>query len=94
MIKPLGASSSIGSLLPISSRRMSLTQAPRISALWGCAHRHRKKLREAGRFQRAVGNTIDPVDGYRAFCGHDPGVDALMRERGFPVAKTEAKPAR
>ena len=33
----------------------------------------------------AVGNTIDPADGYRAFRGHDPGIAALMRRRGFPV---------
>jgi len=33
----------------------------------------------------AVGNTIDPADGYRAFRGKDPGIGALMRKRGFPV---------
>jgi peptidyl-dipeptidase Dcp len=33
----------------------------------------------------AVGNTIDPADGYRAFRGRDAGIDALMRKRGFPV---------
>jgi peptidyl-dipeptidase Dcp len=38
----------------------------------------------------SVGNTIDPADGYRAFRGKDPGIDALMRKRGFPVA-TRAK---
>ncbi|RJS23235.1 M3 family peptidase [Corallococcus sp. H22C18031201] len=31
----------------------------------------------------AVGNTVDPFDGYRAFRGHDATLDALMRERGF-----------
>jgi len=31
----------------------------------------------------SVGNTIDPADSYRAFRGHDAGVDALMRKRGF-----------
>jgi peptidyl-dipeptidase Dcp len=31
----------------------------------------------------AVGNTIDPAEGYRAFRGRDPAVDALMRKRGF-----------
>ncbi len=31
----------------------------------------------------SVGNTIDPMDGYRAFRGRDPGTDALMRTRGF-----------
>jgi peptidyl-dipeptidase Dcp len=40
----------------------------------------------------AVGNTIDPADGYRAFRGRDPGIAALMRKRGFPVP-AEAKPA-
>jgi len=33
----------------------------------------------------SVGNTIDPADGYRAFRGRDPSIDALMRKRGFPV---------
>ncbi|MEZ5312896.1 MAG: M3 family metallopeptidase [Thermoanaerobaculia bacterium] len=32
-----------------------------------------------------VGNTIDPADGYRAFRGRDAKIDALMRDRGFPV---------
>jgi peptidyl-dipeptidase Dcp len=31
----------------------------------------------------SVGNTVDPADGYRAFRGRDPGIDALMRKRGF-----------
>ncbi|HUF17950.1 MAG TPA: M3 family metallopeptidase [Thermoanaerobaculia bacterium] len=30
-----------------------------------------------------VGNTIDPAEGYRAFRGRDPEVEALMRKRGF-----------
>jgi peptidyl-dipeptidase Dcp len=34
----------------------------------------------------AVGNTVDPADGYRAFRGRDPGIDALMRKRGFSTA--------
>jgi peptidyl-dipeptidase Dcp len=33
----------------------------------------------------SVGNTIDPVDGYRAFRGRDAGIAALMRDRGFPT---------
>ncbi len=33
----------------------------------------------------SVGNTVDPADGYRAFRGHDAGIEALMRKRGFPV---------
>ncbi|TGE25149.1 M3 family peptidase [Hymenobacter aquaticus] len=40
----------------------------------------------------SVGNTIDPADGYRKFRGRDPKIDALMKERGFPL-KTAAKPA-
>jgi peptidyl-dipeptidase Dcp len=32
----------------------------------------------------SVGNSVDPVEGYRAFRGRDPGVGALMRRRGFP----------
>ena len=31
----------------------------------------------------AVGNTIDPAEGYRRFRGRDPQIDALMRKRGF-----------
>ena len=41
----------------------------------------------------SVGNTVDPADGYRAFRGHDPGINALMRKRGFPVpVAAAAKP--
>jgi peptidyl-dipeptidase Dcp len=32
----------------------------------------------------AAGNTVDPAEGYRAFRGRDPTIDALMRKRGFP----------
>jgi peptidyl-dipeptidase Dcp len=42
-----------------------------------------KRLRE---HVFSVGNTVDPADGYRAFRGRDPGIAALMRKRGFPVA--------
>jgi peptidyl-dipeptidase Dcp len=35
----------------------------------------------------SVGNTIDPEEGYRAFRGRDPSIDALMRKRGFAPAK-------
>ncbi|HEX2121554.1 MAG TPA: M3 family metallopeptidase [Thermoanaerobaculia bacterium] len=35
----------------------------------------------------SVGNTIDPAEGYRAFRGRDPKIDALMRKRGYPVAQ-------
>src|SRR5688572_3569691 len=31
----------------------------------------------------SVGNTGDPAEGYRAFRGRDPTIDALMRRRGF-----------
>jgi len=33
----------------------------------------------------SVGNTVDPADAYRAFRGRDARIDALMRDRGFPV---------
>ncbi len=33
----------------------------------------------------AIGNTVDPAEAYRAFRGRDPGIQALMRKRGFPV---------
>ena len=34
----------------------------------------------------SVGNTIDPADGYKAFRGRDAKTDALMKQRGFPIA--------
>ena len=36
----------------------------------------------------SVGNTVEPADAYRAFRGRDAGIDALMRDRGFPVPAT------
>ena len=30
-------------------------------------------------------NSVDPADAYRAFRGRDAEIDALMRDRGFPV---------
>jgi peptidyl-dipeptidase Dcp len=33
----------------------------------------------------SVGNTVDPAEGYRAFRGRDAAIEALMRDRGFPV---------
>jgi peptidyl-dipeptidase Dcp len=41
-----------------------------------------KKLRD---HVFSVGNTIDPLEGYRAFRGRDAGTEALMRKRGFAV---------
>jgi peptidyl-dipeptidase Dcp len=41
-----------------------------------------KRLRET---VFSVGNTVDPADAYRAFRGRDATIDALMRDRGFPV---------
>jgi peptidyl-dipeptidase Dcp len=47
-----------------------------------------------------VGNTVDPAVGYRAFRGRDPKIDALMKQRGFPMtgaaapAKKPAGPAK
>ena len=37
-----------------------------------------------------VGNTIDPAVGYRAFRGRDPKIDALMKQRGFPMTGAKA----
>jgi peptidyl-dipeptidase Dcp len=34
----------------------------------------------------SVGNTIDPAEGYRAFRGRDPRIEALMKKRGFAGA--------
>ena len=36
-----------------------------------------------------VGNTVDPAEGYRAFRGRDPRIEALMAKRGFT---TDAPP--
>ena len=46
-----------------------------------------------------VGNTVDPAEGYRAFRGRDPRIEALMAKRGFtndatPAGAAEAAPAR
>ena len=30
-------------------------------------------------------NSVDPAEAYRAFRGRDASIDALMRDRGFPV---------
>ncbi|MBW1881656.1 MAG: M3 family peptidase, partial [Deltaproteobacteria bacterium] len=40
-----------------------------------------------------VGDTIDPAEGFRAFRGRDVEIDALMRDRGFPVPEDSAAPA-
>ena len=37
----------------------------------------------------AVRNAMDPADAYRAFRGRDAKVEALMRDRGFPVVSEE-----
>ncbi len=37
-------------------------------------------------------NSIDPANAYRAFRGRDAKIDALMRDRGFPVPKKDSKP--
>ncbi|SDZ84896.1 M3 family metallopeptidase [Microbulbifer marinus] len=35
-------------------------------------------------------NAVDPADAYRAFRGRDAKIDALMRDRGFPVPEKKA----
>lgn len=39
-------------------------------------------------------NEVDPAEAYRAFRGGDATIDALMRDRGFPVPKAARKPVR
>jgi peptidyl-dipeptidase Dcp len=39
------------------------------------------------KFLFAQGNTQDPAEAYRLFRGRDASIDALMRDRGFPVPK-------
>jgi peptidyl-dipeptidase Dcp len=41
----------------------------------------------------SLGNTVDPADAYRNFRGRDPGIEALMRKRGFPVPPAAAPAA-
>ena len=36
----------------------------------------------------AVRNAVDPAEAYRAFRGRDARIEALMRDRGFPVTST------
>jgi len=38
----------------------------------------------------AVRNAVDPAEAYRSFRGRDARIDALMRDRGFPVPETRA----
>ncbi len=37
----------------------------------------------------SVRNAVDPADAYRAFRRRDARIEALMRDRGFPVPKTQ-----
>jgi peptidyl-dipeptidase Dcp len=39
----------------------------------------------------AVRNAVDPAEAYRAFRGRDAQIDALMRDRGFPVPAAGAR---
>ncbi len=39
----------------------------------------------------STGNTVDPAEDYRAFRGRDPGIEALMRNRGFSAPPSGAK---
>jgi peptidyl-dipeptidase Dcp len=42
----------------------------------------------------AVRNAVDPAEAYRAFRGRDAKIDALMRDRGFPVTGSSASAVR
>ncbi|MCF6293188.1 MAG: M3 family metallopeptidase [Robiginitomaculum sp.] len=37
----------------------------------------------------AVRNAVDPADAYREFRGRDANIEALMRDRGFPIPEAE-----
>lgn len=39
----------------------------------------------------SMGNTVDPAVAYHEFRGRDPGIDALMRKRGFAPAQATAQ---
>jgi peptidyl-dipeptidase Dcp len=45
------------------------------------------------KFVFSAGNTVDPAEAYRTFRGHDAGIGALMRRRGFPVPAPAPTPA-
>jgi peptidyl-dipeptidase Dcp len=34
---------------------------------------------------------MDPAEAYRQFRGHEAGIEALMRDRGFPVPGQKKK---
>ena len=38
----------------------------------------------------AVRNAVDPAEAYRAFRGRDAKLEALMRDRGFPVSAADS----
>ncbi|HUP43324.1 MAG TPA: hypothetical protein VM599_08950, partial [Thermoanaerobaculia bacterium] len=40
----------------------------------------------------AVRNAVDPEEAYRAFRGRDARIEALMRDRGFPVPVAAGQP--
>jgi peptidyl-dipeptidase Dcp len=50
----------------------------------------RKVAERLRKYIFSVGNTVDPADGYRAFRGRDPRVEALMKKRGFPTTDSKA----
>jgi peptidyl-dipeptidase Dcp len=41
------------------------------------------------KFLFAPRNAMDPAEAYRQFRGRDATIDALMRDRGFPVPKND-----
>ncbi len=43
------------------------------------------------KFLFAPRNAMDPAEAYRQFRGRDATIDALMRDRGFPVPKNDSK---
>lgn len=43
------------------------------------------------KFLFAPRNAMDPAEAYRQFRGRDASIDALMRDRGFPVPKNDPK---
>lgn len=43
------------------------------------------------KFLFAPRNAMDPAEAYRQFRGRDATIDALMRDRGFPVPKKDPK---
>jgi peptidyl-dipeptidase Dcp len=44
-------------------------------------------MNKTAKYLFAARNAIDPAEAYRLFRGRDAKIEALMRDRGFPVGE-------